>query len=92
MKNFIFSLILISSTSAFAVDMAEEGMVLNQELQFLQESAKAPAVVAQAETTTARARNPKAKVDSLERMYFEEDSDEDTITTKAAGRKRRKTD
>ncbi len=91
MKNFIFSLILISSPAVFASDLAEEGLVLNQELQFLQESAKAPAVVAatQPKVTT---RNPKAKVDSLERMYFEEDSEEDTITTKAAGRRRRGTD
>lgn len=90
MKKIILGLLL--STTAFAADMAEEGVVLNQELQFLQESAKAPTLRrVQAAPVQAKTTNTTVTSD-LESTYFGEDSEEDTISTQAAGRRRRGTD
>lgn len=86
-KFFILVLSLICST-AFAQTAAEEAIILNQELQYLEDSVKniqAKALDMNNNSQTQRALNEP----SLEKQYFGNDFDEDRVNTKSAAPKRR---
>jgi len=86
-KLLILSLILVSST-AFAQSAAEEAIILNQELQFLEESVNNVQAVSVNTTDVEASRNRAINDESLERTYFGE-TEEDTINTRTSGPKRR---
>lgn len=86
-KLLILSLILMSST-AFAQSAAEEAIILNQELQFLEESVNNVQAVSVNTKDVEASRNRAINDESLERTYFGE-TDEDTINTRTSGTKRR---
>ena len=72
-------LLSLLSLSAFAQDGSEEAMLLNQEMQFLENSVNPSPITVE---TTRR----EISEESLEKTYFGE---EDSIETKAAAPKRR---
>jgi hypothetical protein len=82
MNKIILGLLIIVTSQAFAADLDEEAIILNQELQFLQEAAQSPRMRA---TSQARAATTRTK--SLEQTYFG-DEQEDSVTTKAATSRR----
>lgn len=88
-RTFIAASILIASVGAFATTAAEEALILNQELQFLEDSvsnmAAAPTKTAETKVNSAEGENDSS---SLERTYFS-DEERDVIKTKKAAPKRR---
>lgn len=90
MKKFISGLLLLVVAGAQAMDMEEEAVILNQELQYLKESAKIPAMKS-SETTQSISEISSApnRSRSLEETYFGE---EDSVSTKTSARRRRTDD
>lgn len=86
MMKFLLPLALFSG-SLLAQSANEEAIILNQELQFLENSAKdielRPVANANAEATA----EPDSRELNLERTYFS-DTERDEIRTKAAAPKR----
>lgn len=86
MMKFLLPLVLFSGT-LLAETASEEAMILNQELQFLENSANdityRPVATAASEESTVS----DAQESNLERTYFS-DSERDEIRTKAAAPKR----
>ncbi|MBA2403647.1 MAG: hypothetical protein H0V66_02665 [Bdellovibrionales bacterium] len=87
MKSKFLVLGLLLSTSIWAQDSAEEALILNQELQFLEESANNVTVTSAAQVPTQERARP-IDTKSLEERYFGEDT-EDNIKTKTAAPRRR---
>lgn len=85
-KIFILALI-IATQNALSQSAEEEALILNQELQFLEDSVHAKPL----STTTAQTNTnqPTLKAENLERTYFGS-SDEDSIQTRTSAPKRRK--
>jgi hypothetical protein len=91
MKTFIMLCLGLMSLQTFAQTAEEEAIILNQELQFLEDSVKNVQAMSlntrpDKETRTNKALNES----SLERTYFGEDVEEDVISTRSAGQKRRR--
>lgn len=82
MKIFLFALL---SLSAFATTPEEEAIILNQELQFLENSVKDIRVENQVSKTENKEKT--AEEVSLERTYFQ-DAERDEIRTRAAAPRR----
>lgn len=90
MKSKILALILLTvSTLTFAQEALEEALILNDEMQFLENSAKnlgsAPTAIS---NSTARSERSKSvgemdDAESLENTYFK-DMSEDTVNTRTA--------
>lgn len=87
-KNLILALGLISA-GAIAQTANEEAIILNQELQFLEDSVQNVQAVSINSSDDTKAKNRALNEPSLERTYFGEDVEEDIVTTKSAGQKRR---
>jgi hypothetical protein len=85
-KYLLLPLILITLTSVQAQDALEEAIVLNQELQFLEDSARG--IKSTALEVTANSRKRKVIEESLEKTYFE-DEQTDSISTRTSSRRRR---
>lgn len=94
MKNLILLVLLISTQSYAQSDAQEEALILNQELDFLQSSAKNVTDVSKPlgesedrmiSDTPTRGRTTD---ENLERTYFGED-ELDTVRTRTAAPKRR---
>jgi hypothetical protein len=80
------ALILIAfSSTCFAQTPAEQAVILNQELQFLEESARTPTTPRQIDAPTTLSRGLPQTDESLERTYF---SDDEVRTRTAAPRRR----
>ena len=88
MKNYLILALSLISLSAFAQSAAEEAIILNQELQFLEESVNNIESVS-VNTTDSAAKERALNEPALERTYFGEDTEEDTVNTRTAGPKRR---
>ncbi len=86
MKNIYLLLILLSTGIAYGTDTQEEAIILNQELQFLQESANKIKGQNNFNPSNAEGKNSQS-LPSLEDTYFGSE-DEDSVRTKAAARKR----
>jgi hypothetical protein len=88
MKTYLLIVLGLFTASAGAVTPTEEAIILNQELQFLQDSVtqiQNSSITVDDESKKNRALNRP----SLERTYFGEDSEEDQVNTRTAGPKRR---
>lgn len=87
MRHFLILSSMILANTLFAATANEEAIILNQELQFLEDSistaAAAPSINAPANTEA-----PEAVEGSLERTYFS-DSEQDAIKKKQSAPKRR---
>lgn len=81
----IFSFLFLST--AFAQDGTQEAIILNQEMQFLEESAQNVGTT-NLPGSQAAIREQRSALPSLERTYFGEDS-EDAVSTQTAAPKRR---
>lgn len=77
---------------AFAQTAAEEAIILNQELQFLEDSvSNVQSVSIKAENNSSNEAKDRALNEpSLERTYFGEEVEEDVVNTRSAGPKRRR--
>ena len=89
MMSKILLLGLLLTPTLWAQDAAEEALILNQELQFLEESAK-NVTISTANTTAAPTQESAAPIEtqSLEERYFGNDR-EDAIRTRTAAPRRR---
>lgn len=85
MMKFFLLLVLISA-GALAQTNSEDAILLNQELQFLENSAKDIRLEPKISETTEAEKSREES--SLERAYFS-DSEKDEIRTRAAAPKRR---
>jgi hypothetical protein len=88
MMRKILILSLAFSTQVFALERNEEAIILNQELKFLEDSVTVTDAMSLNTLDTDGARNRAINDESLERTYFN-DFEEDTVSTKTAGPKRR---
>ncbi len=86
LKIFLVSIILTSSLG-MAQDASEEAIILNQELQYLEESANNVNLGQGSANSKDDFSRPVSKSRSLENEYFGNDSEE-SISTKAAAPKR----
>jgi hypothetical protein len=89
MKTFIILCLGLISFQSFAQSAEEEAMILNQELQFLEDSVQNVQAVS-SNTLNGSSTNRALNRPSLERTYFGEDLQEDVINTRSAGQKRRR--
>lgn len=89
MKGFlILALSLLTTGSYGQTSTAEEAIILNQELQFLEDSVNNVQSIS-INTTNAAQRDRAINEPTLERTYFGEDAEEDAVSTRSAGQKRR---
>lgn len=87
-KNLILALSLISFNGFAQSTAAEEAIILNQELQFLEDSVRN--VQSISINNDRDVQKDKALNEStLEKTYFGEDVEEDVINTRTASPKRR---
>jgi len=85
MKKFI-SFIFLLSVRAFATSQEEEAIILNQELEFLKESANNIKIISEKVPQDMSERKPRS-FRTLEETYFD-DYEEDKVSTRSAARKR----
>lgn len=88
MKGFLILALSLVSTATFAQTTAEEAIILNQELQFLEDSVNNVQSIS-INTATTGQRDRALNEPTLEKTYFGEDAEEDTVSTRSAGQKRR---
>lgn len=88
MYKFLILTLILVSTAALAQTAAEEAIILNQELQFLEDSVQNVQAVTINTTDVDASRDRAINDESLERTYFGE-TEEDTINTRTSGPKRR---
>lgn len=85
MMKILFPLVLIISGTAFGQSSNEEAIILNQELQFLENSANDVRI--ERTITDAEIREKSPQELSLESTYFN-DAEKDEIRTRVAAPKR----
>lgn len=86
-KSLIFASFLLVSQRLWA--STEDALILNQELQFLEESTTQVKIIGENETKTLSNSNESELDDSLERKYFGNEIN-DSINTKAAAPAKRR--
>lgn len=84
----ILILSLITLSGAYAQTAAEEAIILNQELQFLEDSVNNIQSMALGGNTSNNSLNRALNEQSLEKTYFS-DYQEDEVSTRSAVPKRR---
>jgi hypothetical protein len=90
MRHFLCAGLILCSTAAVAGSAAEEALILNQELQFLEDSITSiNAAPARAAVTAApeSAAGPADETSALERTYFSGD-ERDEVRLRTAAPKR----
>jgi hypothetical protein len=87
MMTKILCVCILLSSLAVAQDGSEEAIILNQELQFLEETANNVTIISAPARATQDTAQP-IQTDSLERMYF--GNEEDNVNTRTAAPKRRR--
>lgn len=87
LSTLLSSLALAQTPETNLRDSAEEAIILNQELQFLEETANNVSITKAPERPTQESVQP-IPTESLERLYFGED--EDSVSNRAAAPKRRR--
>ena len=80
-KTLILASLLLASQGLWS--STDEALILNQELEFLQESATQVKIIGESENSAPDIANTKSIDDSLERKYFG-DEIKDSINTKAS--------
>jgi hypothetical protein len=89
MTRLILIALALNVTQAFAQDAQEEAIILNQELQFLEETV-APVQVTTLEGSRLpeKTRSTPGETQSLERIYFGDETDSLSSRTAAPKRSR----
>lgn len=90
MKTFIMLCLGILSFNGLAQTTEEEAIILNQELQFLEDSVRNVQSVSINTVDPLQDTNKALNEPSLERTYFGEDLEEDVVNTRTAAQKRRR--
>lgn len=86
MMKILLPALLALSTAAFAQSSSEEAIILNQEMMFLENSAKDLRIDPKISEAAEKELSPDEM--SLERTYFQ-DSERDEIRSRAAAPRRR---
>jgi hypothetical protein len=86
-KHLILAMTLVTS-SVFAQSAAEEAIILQQELKFLEDSVSNIQSIS-INTNDNVQRDKALNEPTLERTYFGEDVEEDSVNTRTSGPKRR---
>lgn len=86
--NKILMATLFMATSVMAQTASEEAIILNQELQFLEESANNVSIIS-ATKRTPQDRAMPMDTDSLEEKYFGNELEDDVASRAAAPRRQR---
>lgn len=90
MRKILILTLSALSLSALAQTAQEEAIILNQELQFLEDSVQNIQAVSINTENTDALRNKALNEPSLERTYFNNSEiEEDTVNTRTASPKRR---
>lgn len=89
MRKILILALTTLSLGVFAQTAEEEAIILNQELQFLEDSVNNVQAVSINTLDVNADRDRAINESGLERRYFGEDLEEDTVSTKTAGPKRR---
>lgn len=89
MRKILILALAALSLGAFAQTAEEEAIILNQELQFLEDSVSNTQAVSINTQDVDANRNRAINDEGLERTYFGEDTEEDVVSTRTAGPKRR---
>jgi hypothetical protein len=87
MRKILILVLGMFSFTASAQNAAEEAIILNQELQFLEDSVNNVQSIS-ANTSETAAKTKAINEDSLEKTYFGE-NEEDVVNTRTSGMKRR---
>jgi len=84
MRKYLFLVLVINLLllKVFAEASTEDAIILNQELQFLEDSVKNI-------QSTSQNENFETEKTNLEKTYFEDDMEEDSVSTKSSTQKRR---
>jgi hypothetical protein len=84
MRKYLFLVLVINLLllKVFAKASTEDAIILNQELQFLEDSVKNI-------QSTSQNENFETEKTNLEKTYFEDDMEEDSVSTKSSTQKRR---
>lgn len=84
MRKYLFLVLVINLLllKVFAEASTEDAVILNQELQFLEDSVKNI-------QSTSQNENFEKEKTNLEKTYFEDDMEEDSVSTKSSTQKRR---
>lgn len=84
MRKYLFLVLVINLLllKVFAKASTEDAIILNQELQFLEDSVKNI-------QSTSQNENFETEKKNLEKTYFEDDMEEDSVSTKSSTQKRR---
>lgn len=88
-KILILALASLTTGAIAQTTAAEEAIILNQELQFLEESVNNVQSVSVNTTDTAESRDRAINNESLERTYFGE-TEEDSVNTRTAAPQKRR--
>jgi hypothetical protein len=91
MRKYLILVLCLVSSALFADvnrTAAEEAIILNQELQFLEDSV-GNIQAASTNNTDAANRNRALNETRIENTYFGDDLEEDRVNTKASTQKRR---
>jgi hypothetical protein len=83
----ILAVAVLIATHAWGQEPSEEAIILNQEMQYLEESANNVTISSNTDTSINEVKRP-VRNESLEKEYFGNEA-ESTISTKAAAPKRR---
>lgn len=88
-KILISSILLSFSAIAQTNESLEEAILLNQELEFLENSAKSLPQIEPATAEIGESRSTQDKFQSLERTYFN-DEEKDSVRMRTAAPKRKR--
>lgn len=88
MRKILILTLSLTSFTALAQTAAEEAIILNQELQFLEDSVNNVQAVSVNTIDREGAKNRAVNEESLEKTYFGE-TEEDSVSTRTSGLKRR---
>lgn len=85
-SQMLFLAMVLTSTGAFAQDAQEEALILNQELQFLENSVAPTQITSLEGSELAPKTKATGETQSLEKIYFGDESD--SISSRVAAPKR----
>ena len=89
MRKILILTLAALSMNAFAQTAEEEAIILNQELQFLEDSVNNTQAVSINTLDVDANRNRAINDEGLERTYFGGETEEDVVSTRTASPKRR---
>jgi hypothetical protein len=88
MRYFLILVLSLCSSIIHAQTSTEEALILNQELEFLEESVK-DIDIASSKSSESNEKNRDLTNSNLEKMYFSDSEDENAVSSRASAPKRR---